>query len=323
MAAHMIRTVSDTFEKVACRWCRAHNPPESSSCERCGAPLDFRDAVSESGWRMTPRIKGLTTVACGSVRVQFDGRISPAAEVALTAGDSVFFEHHAMLYKDENVAMSVMDTPGGLKRLVDNEPFVLSVAHGPGNVTLSRDAPGRVVCLSLDPGGSFQVRQHAMVVATTGIGYSYEKLPGLRATLAVGAGMYLDSFSAGTAPGLVVLHGYGDVVERTLAPGETVEVEPGSFLYKESTVTVATVTHKLAPQEASSASQAAKGLATRGLAGLRIARTLRKEGIGGIVSGSVLQQAATALSGPGLTLIALKGPGRVGIQSMYSAQVVA
>ncbi len=315
--------VSDTFDRVACRWCRSHNPPGVSSCERCGAPLDLRDVVSESGWRMSPRIKGLTTVVCGSVRVQFDGRISPAAAVTLAAGDSVFFEHHAMLYKDEEVALSVIDTPGGLKRLVDNEPFVLSVAHGPGNVSLSRDAPGRIVCLALEPGDSFQVRQHAMVLATTGIGYSYEKLPGLRATLAVGAGMYLDSFEAGTAPSLVVLHGYGDVVERTLAPGEVIEVEPGSFLYKQSTVTVATVTHKMTPQEASGASQTAKGLATRGLAGLRIARNLKKEGIGGIVSGSVLQQAATALSGPGLMLIALKGPGRVGIQSMYAAQTVA
>ena len=314
--------MSDSFERIACQWCGAHNPRVGTSCERCGAPLDASDTVSESGWRITPRIKGLTSVACGSIRVQFEGRISPAMEVALAAGNSVFFEHNAMLYKDEDVAMSVMDTPGGLKRLVDNEPFVLSVAHGPGTVSFSRDAPGRVVCLPLEPGSGFQVRQHAMVVATTGIDYSYEKLPGLKATLATGAGMYLDSFSARATAELVVLHGYGDVVERSLAAGETIEVEPGSFLYKETTVSLATVTHKLSPESASAPSQAAKGLATRGLAGLRIAKTLKKEGLGGIASGSVFQQAATLLSGPGLMLVTLSGPGRVGIQSMYSAQVV-
>jgi uncharacterized protein (AIM24 family) len=37
-------------------------------------------------------------------------------------------------------------------------------------------------------------------------------------------------------PGLLILHGYGDVMERTLAPGEKVLVEPGGFLYKDSTV---------------------------------------------------------------------------------------
>ena len=35
---------------------------------------------------------------------------------------------------------------------------------------------------------------------------------------------------------MLLLHGYGDVFERTLQPGEKILVEPGGFLYKDSTV---------------------------------------------------------------------------------------
>jgi uncharacterized protein (AIM24 family) len=34
----------------------------------------------------------------------------------------------------------------------------------------------------------------------------------------------------------LLLHGNGNVLERTLRPGEKILVEPGGFLYKDSTV---------------------------------------------------------------------------------------
>jgi uncharacterized protein (AIM24 family) len=40
------------------------------------------------------------------------------------------------------------------------------------------------------------------------------------------------------APGLLVLHGYGNVFERLLAPGESIQVEPGSMLYKDASVSL-------------------------------------------------------------------------------------
>ena len=33
-----------------------------------------------------------------------------------------------------------------------------------------------------------------------------------------------------------MLHGYGNVLERTLGPGEKILVEPGGFLYKDASV---------------------------------------------------------------------------------------
>jgi uncharacterized protein (AIM24 family) len=278
-----------------------------------------RDAVTDSGWRQAPRLRDLTQVKFGSSVFQVDGTVVPIADVNLGAGETVFFEHHVMLWKDEHVHMSVMTAPGGLKRLIGDLPFVLSVARGPGRVSFSRDSPGELVVKPLDPGVELDVREHAMVVATSGLTYSFERLGGLKATLTAGGGMYLDRFQAGDATGLMVLHGYGNVFERTLAQGESIQVEPGGFLYKDAAVTLETVTHKLTPanKEVSGAVQGAKSLASRGLAGLKAARSLGKEGFGSLLSGDVLQSASGVLTGPGLTLMRLIGPGRVGIQSMY------
>ena len=105
--------MTDVGQRVECQWCHAHNLPDARSCDRCGAPLDQRDRVSDAGWRQAPRLKDLTQIHFGSSTIQVDGDMVPVAELALDAADAVFFEHHAMLWKDETVPMSVMDTPGG------------------------------------------------------------------------------------------------------------------------------------------------------------------------------------------------------------------
>ena len=283
----------------------------------------MRDLVSDSGWRQAPRLRDLTEITFGASVFQIDGTVVPVADVNLGAGETVFFEHHVMLWKDENVFMSVMTAPGGMKRLVGDLPFVLSVARGPGRVSFSRDAPGELVVLPVDSGVELDVRENAMIVATSSLTYSFEKLGGLKATLAAGTGMYLDRFKASEGSGLLVLHGYGNVFARTLGEGESIQIEPGGFLYKDAAVTVETVTHKLSAKgdgEGSSIGAGAKSIASRGLAGLKAARALKKEGIGGLLSGDVMQTASGVFTGPGLTLMRVTGPGRVGIQSMYMDQ---
>ena len=48
----------------------------------------------------------------------------------------------------------------------------------------------------------------------------------------------MDRFVTTSSPGLLILHGYGNVFERRLAAGESIMVEPGAFLYKDSSVTM-------------------------------------------------------------------------------------
>jgi uncharacterized protein (AIM24 family) len=227
---------AESFDRIQCQWCQAMNEKAALSCRACGAPLDIRNLVSESGWREAPRIRDMTEIHFGSSTCQVEGEIVPVAEINLGQGDSIFFEHHVMLWKDEQVPLGVMQLSGGLQRAFAGMPFIISMAGGPGRIAFSRDATGELVLLPLHPGMELDVREHAFLLASHHISYSFVRVKGLVNILFGGQGMYMDRFVTGTTPGLLILHGYGNVFERRLAPGESIMVEPGAFLYKDSSV---------------------------------------------------------------------------------------
>jgi uncharacterized protein (AIM24 family) len=329
--------MTDVEQRIQCRWCHAQSASTAVTCDQCGAPLDVRDAVTDSGWRQAPRLRDLTQFHWAASSCQVDAGVVPVVEMTLNEADAVFFEHHTMLWKDETVPMSVMNTPGGVKRMLSGMPFVLSVARGPGRVAFSRDAPGEVVVIPVDAPAEVDVREHALLLATATLSYTFEKLPGLRAMLMASTGMYLDRYAAQGAPGLVILHGYGNVFQRALGEGETILVEPGGFLYKDSTVAIEVVSINLKgniaaapePQAAApaapppAAEPAPQGRFGRGLKGLMGAKSMLNVGAlasaaGNLRAGGGLGGVASGLAGGGgATMMRLRGPGRVGIQSMY------
>ncbi len=229
-------TQPDYGEKLKCQWCQGLNPSGATSCHMCGAPLDTANLVSESGWREAPRIKDMTEIQFSNSTCQVEGEIVPVAEIKLGPGDSIYFEHHVMLWKDENVPMGVLPLSGGVKRALAGMPFIISVATGPGRVAFSRDATGELVVLPLHPGQELDVREHAFLLASHHINYDFVQVKGLKNILFGGQGMFMDRFVTGNTPGLVILHGYGNVFERVLKPGESILLEPGAFLYKDSSV---------------------------------------------------------------------------------------
>jgi uncharacterized protein (AIM24 family) len=189
-----------------------------------------------------PRIEDLTRFQFSSSgsTCQVDGTLVPVAEINLAAGDSVYFERHVLLWKDEDTALTALPVSGGLKRTLGGMPLVVTVARGPGRVAFSRDAAGELVVLPLHPGAEIDVREHAFLVASHTLSYSFERIKGLT-NLLHGEGMYLDRFVTSDQPGVLLLHGNGNVLARTLAPGEKIMTSPGGFLYKDSTVSLATV----------------------------------------------------------------------------------
>ena len=224
------------IERLKCGWCQGLNLPTALSCQFCGAPLDLKDVVSESGWREAPRLKDMTEFHFGNSTCQVEGEIVPVAEINLAQGDAVFFEHHVLLWKDVSVPMQVMQLPGGMKRMLAGMPFIISVSTGPGRVAFSRDATGELVVLPLHPGMELDVREHAFLLASHNISYSFLRIKGLRNILFGGQGMFMDRFVTQNTSGLLLLHGYGNVFERVLKQGESILIEPGAFLYKDSSV---------------------------------------------------------------------------------------
>jgi uncharacterized protein (AIM24 family) len=223
-------------ELIQCQWCQAQNEPGSTSCQTCGAPLDQKNKVSDSGWREAPRLRDMTEFRFSGSTCQVEGELVPVAELSLHPQDGVYFEHHVLLWKDETVPLSSLNTGGGMKRSIGGMPHIVTVANGPGRIAFSRNAPGEMVVLPLHPGMELDVREHAFLVASHSVQYSFIRIKGLVNLLHGGSGMYMDRFVTAGYPGMLLLHGNGDVLERTLRPGEKIQVEPGGFLYKDSTV---------------------------------------------------------------------------------------
>ncbi|HXB58447.1 MAG TPA: AIM24 family protein, partial [Candidatus Acidoferrales bacterium] len=64
-----------------------------------------------------------------------------------------------------------------------------------------------------------------------------------------------DNFSAPSREGILWLHGFGNVFEVTLGPGEEIDIEPGGWIYKDRTVQMQTMFQKLSTGLFASAGQ--------------------------------------------------------------------
>ncbi len=227
------------MDVIVCSWCRMNNQSGAMQCVSCGAPLDAKDMVSDSGWREAPRLKDLEEFQFSQSTLQVEGKYVPVAEIALHPQDAVFFEQHTMLWKEPNVPLQQVNLQGN--RRAHGMPYSVLVASGPGRIAFSRDAAGELVVMPIHPGTELDVREHAFLLASHVVDYSFIRIKGLSNLLHGGNGMYIDRFVAKQYPGILMLHGNGDVLQRTLAPGEKILVEAGKFLYKDSSVTMNTV----------------------------------------------------------------------------------
>ncbi len=233
----------DEFDRIQCRWCGAQSA-DPKQCPTCGAPLNTADLVSESGWREAPRLRDMSEFRFGNCSCQVEGDIVPVVETTLAAGEGVYFEHHAMLWKQDTVPMSLYPITGP-KRSLLGLPHLVTLARGPGRIAFSRDATGEIIVLPMAAGIELDVREHAFLLASESIAYSYVRVKGLANILHGGNGMWMDRFTAKKSPGLLVLHGFGNVFVRTLASGESIQLEPGSMLFKDATVQMAAEKIKL------------------------------------------------------------------------------
>lgn len=123
-------------KEVKCSWCGAVSAG-SLSCPRCGAALDVPEDTSESGWIEVPGRKDMTKIQLGNSSCQIEGVYVPVADLNLAAGDSIYFTHHVLLWKDPQIAISAMPMKGAWKRMFAGLPLVMTQATGPGRIAFS------------------------------------------------------------------------------------------------------------------------------------------------------------------------------------------
>jgi uncharacterized protein (AIM24 family) len=226
-----------------CRWCGHTGDASATSCPKCGAPVDVRMAVTDSGWAELPAIRDMAKIQLGQSFCQIEGKYVPVADFKLAAGDGIYFTHHLLLWKDEQVQITNMPLAKGWKRLFAGLPLIMTQAHGPGRIAFSKDAPGELIALPLEAGQSVDVREHVFLIATSQVVYDWFQT-GIWFTTHQGKdtethypiGMFMDRFTAGPTPGLLLLHGNGNVFVRNLQPGQQISIKPTALLFKDPAV---------------------------------------------------------------------------------------
>jgi uncharacterized protein (AIM24 family) len=173
------------------------------------------------------------------IRYKTEGELVPVLHVLLSGQVPLYFEHHVILYKDPGLMIGMHQMAGGFKRLVAGMPIFMTETQGAGEVAFSRDDPGHVLSLHLQPGQSILVREHQFLAATGNVAYSWTRVKGISNMLFGGTGFFIDRFQAQQFEGVVWLHGYGNVFEKVLAQGEQIDVESGGWVYRDESVGMA------------------------------------------------------------------------------------
>ena len=172
------------------------------------------------------------------VTYHLDGELVPVLTVELDGKVTVFFEHHILLWKHPEVSIKVRPMKGAVKRMIAGMQIFIAEAHGRGQIAFSRDGAGHILPIHLGPGEELHVREHQFLAATGGVDYTFSWVKGVASMLFGGTGMFIDKFRG---EGILWLHGYGNVFEKVLGPGEQIDIEPGGWLYKDTSVRMDTI----------------------------------------------------------------------------------
>jgi uncharacterized protein (AIM24 family) len=213
--------------------------------------------------------------------ISIDGELVPVVDIMLGNQMPIYFEHHILLWKHPGVQIGFKTIQGAARRFFAGLQVFITEAHGPGNIAFSRDSVGQIVALRLQPGQMVEVREHQFLVATGNLDYGFTFVQGAANILFSRTGLFVDQFTARGGEGMLLLHGYGNVFEKMLAPGEALDIEPGAWLWKDPSVQMQVTT---------------------------VAGSQRGGGILGAIGGF--------MAGASIILNRFIGPGRVGIQSM-------
>jgi uncharacterized protein (TIGR00266 family) len=162
-------------------------------------------------------------------------------EIELDPSEAVRAEAGAMMYMGPGVRMETSTGGGllrGLKRAVTGESFfITSFVHegeGKGYVAFGAPYPGKIIPLDLSKfGGSFLCQKDSFLCAANGIEIEMALTKKIGAGLFGGEGFILQRLKGN---GMAFVHSGGAIVERDLAPGETIRVDTGCLTAFEESV---------------------------------------------------------------------------------------
>jgi uncharacterized protein (TIGR00266 family) len=184
------------------------------------------------------------------IEFEIKGQELQFVEIELDPGESAVSEAGAMVWKDAAIGMATVfgdgSGDGGLaskllgagKRLITGESLFMTVFQNQGagkrKVAFGAPYPGKIIPVHLSElGGELITQKDSFLCAAKGVSISIAFQKRLGAGLFGGEGFIMQRL---TGDGWAFIHAGGTLLERTLAPGETLRVDTGCIVGFQPTV---------------------------------------------------------------------------------------
>ena len=211
-----------------CPNCGTKNDDAARFCGACGRPFNGAAAPVQA-YQPAP-VKPLT--------YNIFGANLPAVSIRLDPGESIYTQSGGMTWMDVGISMETNMKGGlmkGLGRMMSGDSLFLATytATMPNQeLVIASSFPGSIAAIELT-GRSIIAQKSAFLCAQPTVALSAYVTKGLRAGLFGGEGFILQKL---TGTGTVMIEIDGSLVERDLAPGQTIKVDTGNVAAFEDSV---------------------------------------------------------------------------------------
>jgi len=174
------------------------------------------------------------------MRFEISGTTMQTVSIDLTRGEKVFSQTATMAWMSDGIRMDTHTGGGimaGLKRAVSGGGLFITEfnADADGYVAFAPRFPGQIVAMTLVTNQTLLCRKETFLCAESSVTLEIAFQQKLGAGFFAGEGFVMQRV---TGPGMVFLDLSGEVVEKTLSPGERLFVHAGHVGMQEPTVDI-------------------------------------------------------------------------------------
>lgn len=172
------------------------------------------------------------------MQYEISGTTMQTVSIDLTPGEALFSQSASMAWMTEGVRMDTHTGGGiwaGLKRAIAGGGLFITefTAEQPSHIAFAPRFPGQIIVEQLSPGQSIICRKETFLCAQKSVTLDIAFQRRLGAGLLGGDGFILQKV---TGPGIAFMDLSGEVIEKTLRPGEKLLVQAGHIGMFEPTV---------------------------------------------------------------------------------------
>jgi uncharacterized protein (TIGR00266 family) len=168
------------------------------------------------------------------MQTRIQGTTMPVLDVQLDPNESVYSESGELSWMSSSIQMTTHTQMGGggglfgiLKRVAGGGSLFMTEYRAfqyPGEVSFATKMPGHIVPVQLGQGPEYMVHRHGFLCATPQVTIGVGFQQSLGAGIFGGDGFLLQKLSG---QGTAWLELSGELISKTLAPGEVLRVHPG------------------------------------------------------------------------------------------------